>query len=172
MPVSSQVADALNAQLGRELEAHLQYLEISSYFSAEALPELTRFFARQAAEEHQHAMKFLGYLQDVDAHVSIPALAAPRDRFESAEEAVALSLEWEEDVTRYIGELVETARAAGDHATFSFLQWFVDEQVEEVSTMSDLLAIVRRAGEPGLLDVETMLARGSIGDGAGAGPGE
>jgi ferritin len=164
MPVSPQVADALNAQLGRELEAHLQYLAISSHFSAEALPELTRFFARQAAEEHDHAMRFLRFLQDSGAHVAIPALAAPRDRFESAEEAVALSLEWEEDVTRYIGDLVETARSAGDHATFSFLQWFVDEQVEEVSTMSDLLTIVRRAGEAGLLDVETLIARGSLGD--------
>lgn len=164
MPVPDKVAAALNAQLGRELEAHLQYLSISSYFDAEALPVLTGFFAGQAQEEHGHAMKFLAYLQDVGAHVSIPTVEGPRDHFESAEEAVALALEWEQQVTGHIDDLVALARASDDHATFSFLQWFVDEQVEEVSTMSDLLHMVRRAGESKLLDVEAAIARGGVGD--------
>mgnify|MGYP001827280663 CR=1 FL=1 len=163
MPVSEQVAAALNAQVGRELEAHLQYLSISSHFDAEALPSLTAFFAAQADEEHAHAMKFVHYVQDVGAHLAIPALAAPRSRFESAEEAVALSLEWETEVTDRIDDIVTLARETGDHATFSFLQWFEDEQVEEVSTMSDLLALGRRAGEGNLLDVEALVARGAIG---------
>ncbi len=89
MPVEKIVIDALNAQMGRELEAHLQYLSISSWFDGEGLPELTKFFAAQAAEEHAHAMSFLDYIQDVGGPVVIPALAAPKPRFESAEEAVA-----------------------------------------------------------------------------------
>lgn len=164
MQISEEMAAAVNAQIGREFEAHLQYLSISSYFSAEALPALTRFFAAQASEEHEHAMKFLHYLEDVGAEVRIPALAAPKHGFESAEEAVGLSLAWEEAVTGHINDLVTLARGEDDHASFSFLQWFVDEQVEEVSTMSDLLALVRRAGEAGLLDVEAIIARGDIGD--------
>ena len=88
MPVETVVVDALNAQMGREFEAHLQYLEVSSWFDAEGLPELTRFFANQAAEEHEHAMKFLTFIQDVGGAVAIPSLNAPKATFESAEEAV------------------------------------------------------------------------------------
>ena len=159
MPVAQDVIESLNAQLGKELEAHLQYLAISSWFDSEGLPELTGFFARQAAEEHEHAMRFLGYIQDVGGPVVIPALAAPKPAFESAEEAIAASLDWEKEVTASIDAIMDQAVAARDHATQAFLQWFVTEQVEEVSTMSELLQVTRRAGERNLLLVEDYVAR-------------
>ena len=159
MPVAQDVIESLNAQLGKELEAHLQYLAISSWFDSEGLPELTGFFARQAAEEHEHAMKFLAYIQDVGGPVVIPALAAPKPAFESAEEAIAASLDWEKEVTASIDAIMDQAVAARDHATQAFLQWFVTEQVEEVSTMSELLQVTRRAGERNLLLVEDYVAR-------------
>jgi ferritin len=159
MPVAPAVIDSLNAQLGRELEAHLQYLSISSWFDAEGLPELTGFFAAQAAEEHVHAMKFLEYIQDVGGPVVIPGLAAPKPSFESAEEAVAASLEWENAVTAQIDAIMDLAIERRDHATQAFLQWFVSEQVEEVSTMSELLQVTRRAGESNLLLLEDYVAR-------------
>lgn len=167
MPVETAVVDALNAQMGREFEAHLQYLEVSSWFDAEGLPELTTFFASQAAEEHQHAMKFLTFIQDVGGTVVIPSLNAPKPTFENAEEAVALSLDWENSVTAHIHAAVDLAIEKGDHATQVFLQWFVTEQVEEVKTMSELLQVVRRAGESNLLLVEDYVARSSPGGGGG-----
>jgi bacterioferritin B len=163
MPIESAVVDALNAQLGRELEAHLQYLQVSSWFDAEGLPELTGFFSSQAAEEHDHAMKFLTFIQDVGGTVAIPTLNAPKAGFESAEEAVALSLDWENSVTAHIDAAMDLAIEKNDHATRVFLQWFVTEQVEEVKTMSELLQIVRRAGEGNLLLVEEYVARGGGG---------
>jgi ferritin len=164
MPVAPDVIESLNAQLGRELEAHLQYLSISSWFDAEGLPELTKFFAAQAAEEHIHAMKFLDYVQDVGGPVVIPALAAPKPAFGSAEEAVAASLEWENAVTAQIDAIMDLAIERRDHATQAFLQWFVSEQVEEVSTMNELLQVTRRAGEGNLLLLEDYVARlGSAG---------
>ncbi|MDX6554477.1 MAG: bacterioferritin [Miltoncostaeaceae bacterium] len=175
MPIDASVAEALNAQLGRELGAHLQYLAVSSHFDAEGLPELKGFFAAQAAEEHMHAMKFLAYLQDVGAKVEIPAMPAPRASFESAEEAVALSLDWEERVTEDINAIVDLAIERRDHATQTFLQWFVTEQVEEVSTMGELLQVIRRAGETNLLLVEDYVTRSlptpgaNVGGGAGGG---
>ncbi len=164
MPVAPAVIESLNAQLGRELEAHLQYLSISSWFDAEGLPELTKFFATQAAEEHVHAMKFLDYVQDIGGPVVIPALAAPKPSFESTEEAVAASLEWEKAVTAQINAIMDLAIEQRDHATQAFLQWFVSEQVEEVSTMGELLQVTRRAGEANLLLLEDYVARlGSAG---------
>ncbi|HET6689531.1 MAG TPA: ferritin [Miltoncostaeaceae bacterium] len=167
MPVAQDVIESLNAQLGKELEAHLQYLAISSWFDSEGLPELAGFFARQAAEEHEHAMRFLAYIQDVGGPVVIPALAAPKPSFESAEEAVATSLEAEEDVTARIDAIMDQAIAARDHATQAFLQWFVTEQVEEVSTMGELLQVTRRAGERNLLLLEDYVARLGGSEGAG-----
>lgn len=159
MPVDKTVIDALNAQMGRELEAHLQYLSVSSWFDAEGLPELSRFFAAQAAEEHEHAMRFLTYIQDVGGPVVIPSLAAPKPGFESAEEAVAVSLESEEAVTAHIDRAVDLAVAKNDHATQAFLQWFVTEQVEEVKTMGELLQVTRRVGEGNLMLLEDYVAR-------------
>ena len=159
MPVEKSVVDALNVHMGREFEAHLQYLSVSSWFDSEGLPELTRFFSAQAAEEHVHAMKFLTYVQDVGGQVVIPALGAPKPSFESAEEAVAGSLEWETAITGHIHALVDLAIAENDHATQVFLQWFVTEQVEEVATMSELLQVTRRAGESNLLLLEDYVAR-------------
>lgn len=168
MPVAPDVIDSLNAQLGKELEAHLQYLSISSWFDSEGLPELTAFFARQATEEHEHAMKFLTYIQDVGGPVVIPALAAPKPAFESAEEAVAASLEWENEVTASIDAIMDQAIATRDHATQAFLQWFVTEQVEEVSTIGELLQVTRRAGERNLLLLEDYVARLGGGEGGAA----
>lgn len=167
MPVERRVADALNAQMGREFEAHLQYLAISSWFDAEALPELSRFFGAQAAEEHEHALKFLEYLKDVGAQVAIPSLNAPKPGFESAEEAVALAYEWEKQVTSHIDDLVNLAIEARDHATQAFLQWFVTEQVEELATIGELLQVTRRAGERNLLLVEDYIARSAPAASAG-----
>jgi ferritin len=159
MPVEKSVIGALNIHMGREFEAHLQYLSVSSWFDAEGLPELSKFFAAQAAEEHVHAMKFLNYVQDVGGPVVIPALAAPKPSFESAEEAVAGSLEWEIAITGHIDAVLDLAIAKGDHATQVFLQWFVTEQVEEVATMGELLQVTRRAGEANLLLLEDYVAR-------------
>jgi ferritin len=145
--------------MGRELAAHVQYLQISAWFTGEGLPELARFFADQAAEEHDHALKFLHYLEDAGVAPEIPAIEAPRRAFETAEEAIGHSLEQELSVTRYIDELVTASQSRGDHATTAFLQWFVTEQVEEVATMTELLQVVRRAGEGGLLLVEHHVAR-------------
>jgi ferritin len=166
MPIETAVVDALNAQMGRELEAHLQYLQVSSWFDAEGLPELTRFFSSQAAEEHEHAMKFLAFIQDIGGLVAIPSLNAPKVTFESAAEAVALSLDWENSVTAHVDAAVDLATEKNDHATQVFLQWFVTEQVEEVKTMSELLQIVRRAGEDNLLLVEDYVARSAPAPGA------
>lgn len=159
MPIAPQVAEAINAQIGRELGAHLQYLAIASHFDAEGLPELAAFFDAQAAEEHTHAMKFLDYVREAGGAVALPGVEPPKPGFESAEEAVGLSLAWEQEVTRQIDAIMDTAIAARDHAAQAFLQWFVTEQVEEVSTMEELLRVVQRAGEGGLLLVEDYVVR-------------
>lgn len=167
---SQKIVDAFNQQIGNELGASHQYVAISAHFATEGLPELAKFFDRQAAEERMHAMKFVRFIVDAGGGVRIPAVAAPKAVFANAEEAVSLSLDWEQTVTEQIYGLVDVARAEKNYIAQRFLDWFVNEQLEEVSSISQLLSIVQRAGDKGLLFVEDYLTRrgGQAGESAAA----
>jgi len=137
----------------------MQYVAIASHFAAESLAELAATFYAQAAEERDHAMRFVKYLVDAGGTVEIPAIPAPKSSFKSVEEAVKLSLAHEKGVTAQINGLVELAIKESDHITNNILAWFVREQLEEVSSMENLLKVVQRAGESNLIYVEGYLAR-------------
>lgn len=159
MLISEKMNQALNAQIGRELMASNQYLNIAGYFDNEGLPELAGFFFRQSDEEREHALRFVHFVLDAGGSVSISSIEAADQAIQSAEQAVKTSLDWELEVTRQINELMDQAIEENDHTTQQFLRWFVDEQLEEVSTMEELLAVVRRAGADGLLFVEQYVVR-------------
>jgi bacterioferritin B len=162
MLASDKLIEAFNQQIGNEMGASMQYIAIASYFDSETLPQLAKFFYRQSEEERQHAMRFVKFINDVDGKVVIPALPAPKSDFATAEEAVASALAWEEDVTHQIYDLVEVAKSDKNYVGIRFLDWFVEEQLEEVTLMSDLLAVIRRAGPDRLLFVEEYLVRQGV----------
>jgi ferritin len=162
MPENRFVA-ALSEQIGYEFGASQQYTAIAVHYDAETLPRLAAFFYRQALEERNHAMMMVQYLLDAGEPVAIPGVAAPRTAFADTVEPVALALEQERRVTGQINALAATARELGDYAGEQFLQWFIKEQVEEVSSMSDLLRVVERARQNPLL-AEEYLARESTGE--------
>ncbi len=162
MLVSQRIVDSFNTQIGNELGASHQYIAIASYFDNEDLNELAGHFFRQADEERAHAMKFVHFLLEVGGAVRIPPIAEPRSDIGSAEEAVTLSLEWEKEVTQQIYDLVELCQTERNHIASRFLDWFVTEQLEEVSSMSTLLGIVKRAGDGNLLYVEEYIARHGV----------
>ena len=159
MLANEKLIQAFNQQIGNEMGASMQYIAIASYFDSETLPQLARFFYRQSEEERTHAMKFVKFINDVGGKVQIPALPAPQSDFASAEEAVGKALSWEEEVTRQIYDLVEVAKEDRNYVGIRFLDWFVEEQLEEVTSMNDLLAVIRRAGADRLLFVEEYLSR-------------
>lgn len=160
MLISKKMNESLNEQTGHEFGASIQYVAIATHFDREGLPGLARHFYRQANEEREHAMRFVKFVVDAGGEVAIPAIPAPRSLFASAEEAVKLSADQEMEVTKQISALMDRAVKEGDHLTSNFLQWFVNEQLEEMSSMDTLLRMVRRAGEQGLLFVENYLAKG------------
>ena len=154
---------AVNEQIGNEFAASQQYVAIAVYYDAETLPQLAAHFYRQAVEERNHAMMLVQYLLDAGEQVEIPGVAAPKTTFADAVEPVALALEQEKTVTQQIAGLVELAREENDLVGEQFLHWFLKEQREEVSSMSALLAVVKRAGDS-LLLVEEFLSRNAVGD--------
>ncbi len=159
MLANATLIDALNAQVANELGASNQYLAIASYFERESLVELARFFFRQSDEERAHALKFVKFINEIEGELAIGEIPNQRSNFASAAEAVELALGWEKTVTQQIYGLCDVAKADSNYIAMRFLDWFVTEQLEEVSTMSTLLAVIRRAGEENLLLVEQFLAR-------------
>jgi bacterioferritin B len=157
MPADAFVT-RLNEQIGHEFAAHQQYLACAIYYDGETLPQLARFFYRQALEERDHAMMMVQYLLDADADAVIPGVAAPQTSFSDIVEPVALALDQEKRVSIQINALAATAREAGDFTSEQFTQWFIKEQVEEVATMSDLLRVVERShNDP--MEIENFVAR-------------
>lgn len=155
--ISKDLCDEINAQVGREFAASLQYVSIATYFDGMALKKLAELFYKQSAEENEHAMKLVKYVVDTGGDVVIPPVAAPKAKFATAEEAIALAVKWEEEVTAQINHLMDIAVAKKDYLGQQFLAWFVTEQLEEVSSMQNMLQIVQRAGDKNLLMLEAYL---------------
>jgi ferritin len=146
MMISEAMAKAISVQIGREYYAAIQYDMIAAYFERNALPELTALFRAQADEELQHAQKFVDYVTNAGGVVEIPEIGRGRADFTSVEEAVQTAYDNEEAVTGAINSLMDQAIEENDHLARGMLQWFIDEQLEEVSLQGDLLTVVRRAG--------------------------
>ena len=162
---SEAFRNAVNEQIGHEFAAHQQYVAIAVWYDGQTLPELAAFFYRQALEERGHAMMMVQYLLDQDAGPVIPGVEAPKNDFADIAEPVRLALEQEKRVTEQINHMASIAREEGDYAGEQFVQWFVKEQVEEVSSMSDLLTIGERSMDTPL-EIEEYLARQPAGEGA------
>jgi ferritin len=154
----------LNAQIGREFGASQQYVAIAVHYDSETLPQLAAHFYRQAVEERNHAMMIVQYLLDAGEQVEIPGIEAPRTEFDDVVAPVRLALEQERTVTEQIVALARLAREENDLVGEQFLHWFLEEQREEVSSMSGLLSIVER-GRDNVLLVEEYLARSGGGEG-------
>jgi bacterioferritin B len=155
--ISRELAKAFNEQIGHEFGAGMQYVTIAAHFQQRALTLLAKLFFDQAEEERQHAQKFIKYLLDTRGDLKIPAIPAPTATFASAEEAVEAALSWEKEVTKQITTLMDLAVKQNDYLAQSFLQWFIDEQLEEVVKMQRLVGVIKQSGEKNLLMVEAYI---------------
>jgi ferritin len=155
--------DALNEQISNEFAASQQYVGAAVYYDAETLPRLASFFYRQAVEERNHAMIMVQYLLDTEEEVRIPDIKSQQTHYDDVTGPVRMALEQEKRVSEEINALFKLARDAGDFPAEQFLTWFVKEQVEEVSSMNDLLNVCERAKDSPLL-IEDFLSREQLGD--------
>ena len=155
--------EQLNVQIGNELAAHNQYLACAVYYDALTMPRMAAFFYAQALEERSHAMMMVQYLLDTGSQVTFPAVEAAVSSFDDVVAPVALALDQENRVTEQIYGLLRIAREENDYASEQFMQWFIKEQVEEVATMSDLLAVATRNRDD-IEDIEEYVAREHSGE--------
>ncbi|HRX85381.1 MAG TPA: ferritin [Phycisphaerae bacterium] len=153
------VVDKLNDQIANEFHAAHNYMAMACRFDGLGLKVLSQWFFRQGEEEREHGKKILTYLLEVGADVQLRAIAEPVGDLSSPISIVETALEQEENVTKQIHDLVALAEQHKDYATRSFLSWFIDEQVEEVATMTELLQMLKLAGNQHLLQVEARVAK-------------
>ncbi len=141
--ITKEMEFALNKQMNEEFYSSYLYLSMSAYFERENLHGFAKWMRIQAKEELKHATKIFDYLIKQNAEVKLLAIKEPPHSWESIQYAAENVLEHEKYITQKIHELVDLAEKIDDKATSSFLQWYVDEQVEEEKNASDLLAKVK-----------------------------
>jgi len=159
--VKERMETALRRQLNRELYSAYLYLSMSAYFESVNLKGLANWMQVQTQEELLHAMKFYNYLVSRGGRVIMEAIEAPPSEWKSPLEAFEHVCEHEQKVSALIHELVKCAVALKDHATNSFLQWFVTEQVEEEASADEVRQKLRLIGEDadGLLLLDGKLGQ-------------
>ncbi len=145
--ISNRIAELLNTQISKEQYAAQYYLSMSAWFSARDLDGIANYFRVQSKEELMHADKMFDYLNDVGAEIVIGEIPKPPHEFSDATEIFEKALEHEKSVTRSIFEIVKQANDESDFATVSFLQWFINEQVEEEASASQLVTKIKMVSE-------------------------
>jgi ferritin len=157
MLIKKELANKMIEQVRNEFAASLQYLAIAIYFEKESMDNTAAFFYAQAQEENDHGMKLLRYVVETGGDVELMAVPAPVAKINSAEDAFKTSLNWELEVTGQINALMGMAKQQNDYIAESFLKWFVDEQLEEVTTMEKYLSLVRKMGTKNIYILEQLI---------------
>ncbi|HCX72126.1 MAG TPA: ferritin [Candidatus Cloacimonas sp.] len=147
--ISEKLQDAINEQINRELYSGYLYLSMAAYFDSMNLPGFASFMKVQLEEERFHTMKFYDFVNERGGRVVLKKIAQPPVDFDSPVEVFELSLKHEQSVTKMINELMDLAIAENDHAAKSFLNWYVDEQVEEENTMNGIVNKLKMVGGKG-----------------------
>jgi ferritin len=137
--LTQRMEDALNEQINAELYSAYLYMAMAAHFSAEGLPGFATWMHAQAREEQFHAEKFYNYIHERDGRVALRAIDAPPAKWDSPLAAFQDTLAHERGVTERINRLMDLAVEEKDHATRGFLQWFVDEQVEEEDSVRQVI---------------------------------
>lgn len=134
---------ALNEQLNAEFYSAYLYLSMSAYLSSINLNGFSNWTKVQFEEEQTHAMKFYNYINDRGGKVKLLQIDQPKCQWDGIVDVFEEILDHERKVTAMINDLMELALQERDHATSSFLQYFIDEQVEEEANVEDILDQLR-----------------------------
>ncbi|HNS07889.1 MAG TPA: ferritin [Anaerolineaceae bacterium] len=142
--MNAKVYEAMNDQIKHELYSAYFYLSMSAYCETENLPGFAKWLKVQAEEEQEHAMKLYDYLLDRGEKISLKAIEQPPVEFKGVKDVFTKVYEHEQKVTGLINGIYAKAVEANDVASQIFLQWFINEQVEEEKNASSVLAMVTK----------------------------
>ena len=139
MKISPKMKKALNDQVTLEASASSSYLAMASWCEVTGYQGSANYFYMQSDEERTHMLKIIHYLNDMGAVASISAIKAPVISYKSLEELIKTALKNEQTVTKAIHTMVDIAQKEKVHSTYAFLEWFVNEQVQEETKFETVL---------------------------------
>jgi ferritin len=145
--ISKKLEKAINDQIRIEEESSRIYMAMASWCEVKGLPGAARFLYLHSDEEREHQLKFVHFLNDRGGYAVLQAVDQPAAEFNSIEELFDKVLKHEQFVTKKINEMVDICLKEKDHTTNNFLQWFVEEQIEEESLVQDVVDKIRLVGE-------------------------
>lgn len=158
--MDKRLEKAMNEQLGKELYSAYLYLSMAAYFEAENLAGFSHWMKMQIQEEILHAMKFFDFLNERGSRVILGAIDKPLENFSSIKDVFEKTLKHEQKVTASINKLYVLAQEINDRATCVFLQWFINEQVEEEKSPAEILGKLKYVSDQpaGILILDKELA--------------
>ncbi len=145
--LSTSMNEKLNAQITREFYSSYLYRQMASCLDRMGLAVLEQFFVDQADEERAHAVKLIDYVQKAGGTLALGAIPAPPGEYASVLAIAEATLAHEREVTGHIHALVAQAEEDKDYSTRSYLQWYIDEQVEEEASFAELVQLAKLAGD-------------------------
>ena len=157
--LSKKMEAALNGQIAYEAHATTSYLSMASWCEKQGLPGCAEFFYAQSDEERMHMLKIVRFVNECGGHALIPKVDAPPNDYKSLEDAFKAALKQEQEVTKQIHNLTDLALKGKDFPAFQFLQWFVEEQVEEEAQFSGILDMIAQSGKGPLFLLDRAIAQ-------------
>jgi ferritin len=142
-----KVQNAMNDQIQHEIESAYIYLSMAAYFDAENLPGFAQWMKIQYEEEMAHAFRFYDYINDRGGRVKLQPVNQPPIEFDSPLAAFQAALEHEQKITADIDRLYAMALDEKDYPSQTFLQWFIDEQVEEEQHVGEVVENIKMVGD-------------------------
>ena len=144
--MDSKVYELINDQINKELYSAYLYLSFADYYADEGLDGYENWYLIQAAEERDHALIFRNYLHDNGCKVKLLAIDQPDKTFTNYLEPLEAALEHEKYVTALINDIYAAAHEAKDYRTMKFLDWFIEEQMEEEDNADDMITRMKLFG--------------------------
>jgi ferritin len=148
--LDAKIQDALNKHLNEELFSAYVYMSMGAYFESLNLSGMAQWMNTQVQEELVHASKFVGFIHDRGGRVILAEIAAPKTDWDSPLNAFEEAYAHERHISSCIGKLLDLAIAENDHPLNTFLQWFVNEQVEEEATVEAIVQKLKLVGDNGV----------------------
>ena len=147
MKLSQTIIKAINTQIKNEFDNAFLYLSIASWCEENNLSGFAKWNLAQFKEEQKHAMKFYNYVFERQGKVDIMEVEQPKQKWNNIVDVFEDVVKREEETTTNIYKLYEIAKNENDYTTLSFLQWFLEEQVEEESTANTILSKLKMIGD-------------------------
>ena len=145
--MNDTIAFLLNQQINKDFYSAYLYLDMSNFYDEQDLDGYANYYMIQAQEERDHALLFMKYMQNNGLKITLDAIEKPDKTYETILDPLVAAAEHERYVTALINDIYHECHEARDYRTMKFLDWFVDEQMEEEDNADTMVSRYKLFGQ-------------------------